>query len=135
MKKRDQEFTEKGKGDCMRAVLASLFGLELIQVPHFLMFSNEDWFNVYYYFLYSLGYDYLGRGKLDTHDLAEQETISRGISVTVPSKNLGPGTTHNVIVNSTGMVIHDPHPKKNYQDVNIISTNELIAWDIINRRK
>ena len=130
----DQKFTEKDRGDCMRAVIASLFELELIQVPHFALFGN-DWFQIYHCFLWSLGFEFNGTGYPDKNNLAEQTRVNGGISASVPSRNLGPDITHNVIVDLDGTVIHDPHPKKNYQNINVVLSNELISWDMIEPRK
>ena len=133
MKKVDQIFTTKGRGDCQRAVIASLFELELIQVPHFLLFDENVWLNVYCMFIKGMGYEFEGTGYLDTDTLKFQETIGGGISASVPSKNLGKGYSHAVIVNTEGLVIHDPHPSKNYQGVNVIETGELQNWDMISK--
>lgn len=36
-----QTIVDKGRGDCMRAAIASMFELDILQVPHFLMFGNK----------------------------------------------------------------------------------------------
>ncbi len=134
MKPVNQTIVEKGRGDCMRAVIASLFELELQQVPHFLLFGRK-WFQIYHHFLWSLGYEWKGTGYPKEDELIKQITVKGFISASVPSKTLGARIIHNVIVNSKGLVVHDPNPAKHWQDINVLETGDLQSWDNIKKRK
>jgi hypothetical protein len=50
---------DKDKGDCMQAVIASLFEKSIDEVPAFIEFG-EKWFSELYTFLRNNGYDYEG---------------------------------------------------------------------------
>lgn len=56
MKNIYQTIVEKGNGNCMQAALASLFDLNLNDVPHFLSYG-EDCFNVWRDFIKNQGYE------------------------------------------------------------------------------
>jgi hypothetical protein len=125
----DQKIIDGGTGDCERAVIASLFGLQLEQVPHFKLFPDDMWFNVYWYFLYGLGYEYLGWGKPER----QLEGVNGYVYAVVKSRTF-PGKTHAVIVDEAGTVIHDPNPNRAYLGVNVKGTAELVGWHIIKKR-
>jgi len=54
-----QTIVDKNHGNCIQAVIASLFELPLEKVPHFLEFGH-DWFSVFYAFIREQEYDYDG---------------------------------------------------------------------------
>lgn len=57
MKEVYQTIVDKNNGNCLQAATASLFELPLESVPHFISFG-DDWFKMYYEFLWSLGYEH-----------------------------------------------------------------------------
>lgn len=57
MKRVSQSDLSKERGDCQRACVASLFDLELEQVPNFRLFDEKVWWDVFCNFLFSIGYD------------------------------------------------------------------------------
>ena len=58
MKKVYQTIIDENKGNCMQAAIASLFDLELNDVPNFIGF--ESWFSPMYKLIQEQGYDYHG---------------------------------------------------------------------------
>lgn len=59
MNKVYQTIVDKGHGNCMQAVIASLLELPLEEVPHFLEFGDH-WFSEMHKCLNAHGYDYDG---------------------------------------------------------------------------
>jgi len=137
MKPAMQTITDKTRGDCHRAVIASLLDLEIEQVPHFRLFSDDTWCNVYVYFLMGCGYDFEGTGYFPKNTPRSEHLkdchIGGYVFATVPSKNYPPeeGITHAVVMDLDGLVVHDPHPGKAYQGINVIDTKELMHWALI----
>lgn len=126
MKPVDQQIIHGETGDCERAVIASLFNLQLEQVPHFMLYPREKWFNVYYFFLWGLGYQYLGWGNADR----QLEGIDGYVYAVVKSRTF-PGKTHAVISDEAGTVVHDPNPNRSFLGVNVKESGELVGWHII----
>jgi hypothetical protein len=128
----DQTIVCNKRGDCQRAVVASLFDLELNQVPHFRLFPDNQWWSVYWYFLYALGYEMKGTA-FAARRLADAPTINGFISAAVPSRTFE-GCNHAVIINPQGLVVHDPNPNKRWLHVSVVQTGELIEFDLIEKR-
>jgi len=128
MKFINQTIIDKNKGDCFRACVASLFDLEIIQVPHFILFNQ--WFPVYYHFLLSIGYDYKGSCNLNVNTLKENESINGLFLCTVNSKTFE-NCKHSVIINLESIVVHDPNPNKKWLGVNLINSYKSFTWDIL----
>lgn len=129
-----QSIVDKGRGDCMRAAVASLFDLELVQVPHFILF--ERYFEVYWAFLRGIGYSYKGCGyptgiKMG-HDIKHHGTIGGYVYGVVNSKTF-PGVTHAVVLDENGVVVHDPNPNQKWLGINTIETGELQYWHILGK--
>ncbi len=131
MNKVFQSTTELGRGDCMRAAVASMFELEIVQVPHFILFKDR-WFPSYSSFLNFLGYEIL----LFEYDLlpTRKNLINGCIMASVKSRTYD-GINHAVLINSVGRVIHDPNPNKLWLGENVIKGDELIFWDVIEKKK
>lgn len=143
----DQEIVDPGKGDCLRACYASLLELPLDAVPNFIR-HNHNWFNVLAQFLLALKWklDYISGHYYqdETRYYAKcpkkykrpstRYSLNGFFKATVKSRTFT-NVHHAVIIDKTGLVVHDPNPNKLYQDENIIKTNELISWDIITRIK
>lgn len=131
-----QSICDAGRGDCQRAAVASLFDLELEQVPHFRLYKDGQWFLVYYHFLMGIGYEFHGTSMAERHrDPARRnyDSIDGFFLATVPSRTID-GARHSVIINEKGMVVHDPNPNKRWLGINVIESGELIHVDIIEKR-
>jgi hypothetical protein len=136
----NQSICDKNRGDCHRAVIASLLDLEIEQVPHFRLFADDNWHHVYHGFLWGCGYEWEGTGHFPKFTPRSEHLkdchIGGFVDATVPSKNYPPesGITHAVVMDLDGLVVHDPHPGKKYQGVNVIETGELMHWELIKPR-
>ena len=130
-----QTMTHDNRGDCHRAAVASIFDLEITQVPHFRLFDEDTWGDVFYYFLWSLGYEFMGTAYLTAEDRPHRYADINGFHLaTVPSKTF-PDKTHAVIINNKGMVAHDPNPNQKWLGINVVNSGELLHWSIIERRR
>jgi len=129
----DQTVVDSGFGNCHQAVMASLFDLDITQVPNFILYPDTQWWTVYWYFIYGLGYEWVGTGYPGQHSLADTETINGSIEAVVPSRTF-PGKTHAVLIDSAGVVVHDPNPNKLWQGVNVLESGDLKSWSIIEKR-
>ncbi len=131
MKKVYQTVIDKGKGNCMQAGLASMFELDITQVPNLILYGKHEWFNVFWHFLLGIGYEYKGSIRRETPK--RKDLINGCVYATVKSKTFK-GAMHTVLINSVGRVIHDPNPNKKWLDINIIQTNEMISWLSIEKK-
>lgn len=130
----DQSVVDAGRGDCQRAVVASLLELELEQVPNFILFGDTVWFEVYNAFVWALGWQYEGcQEPGNGRDLLEEDSINGFFDATVDSKTL-PGKTHAVVIDLTGTIVHDPNPNKRWQGVNVLESGELKNWYMFSKR-
>lgn len=123
-----QTDTTKERGDCHRASVASLFNMEIDQVPNFRLFSDDLWWDVFCGFIWSIGYQVV-----DTvvDDLELKPTIDNCLLASIPS-NYGNGYSHQVVINTKGVVVHDPLPgnPNNGRDV----SDDLVYWSLIKKR-
>ena len=118
MKKVYQTIVHKEHGNCMQAVVASLFELELDQVPNFIELGDK-WFSEYMDFFKERGYDvcYIHRNRNHdtTQSLINIAKFDGGINgyfdATVKSQTLE-GVTHAVVINSDLNIVHDPNPNE-----------------------
>lgn len=117
MKKVYQVNVDKKYGDCMQAVIASLFELELKEVPEFIKFQ-ETWFFVMKKFFKDHGYhnlSYINRkDRMGTEFLKKVAKYDGGVNgyfyASVPSQLFGDGIGHAVVVDTDLNIIHDPSP-------------------------
>jgi len=124
-----QTICDRGKGDCLRACVASLLELEIEQVPHFIRYNN--WHASFIYFLASFGIQFNGTGRLSKLRFPEvSDTISGLVIAVVPSLNFEK-MTHVVLMDIRGNVVHDPSPKLSYNGHNIIESNTLSSWSLL----
>lgn len=128
----NQTIIDPGKGNCHQAIIASLFDLHITQVPNFVLYPDNLWMSVYYYFMYSLGYEYVGLGYPPKRNINIDEGINCYFDATVKSKTFK-NVYHAVLINSKGLVIHDPNPNKKWLHINIKETGELIYWMRFNK--
>lgn len=125
----DQTIVDAERGNCMQAVVASLLDLELEQVPNFVLFKKNLWFDIYYYFLYAMGWDCIGYKKFkgNRNALRIEDGINGLFDASVKSRTFK-NKTHAVIIDIKGVVVHDPNPLKTWLGVNVFETSELQGW-------
>lgn len=121
MKKVFQTIVDKGKGNCMQAVVASLFDLSLEEVPNFIEFDTIQQGNAHYELLKFLkkkkfDYCFINRNAhKDTEMLKKIAKFDGGINgyfyASVPSQTFENGT-HAVVIDSDLNIIHDPNPNQ-----------------------
>ncbi|MCX6282380.1 MAG: hypothetical protein NTU51_10495 [Bacteroidetes bacterium] len=119
MKKVYQKVIDKNTGDCMQAVIASLFEVELNDVPEFIKLG-EHWFWMMRKFFSDHGYPHLGyinRGMgIGTKLLKRVAKFDRGINgylyASVLSQNFADGCGHAVVVDTDLNIVHDPSPNQ-----------------------
>lgn len=124
-----QTNTTKGQGNCMQAAFATLFDLDLDQVPNFIKYSENQWFKVFRYFVESMGYPYNGCRQSDY--LKEGPNVNGYVKATVPSRTHGGEVTHSVIIDTNGLVVHDPNPNKLWLGENIVESGEMYDWWVL----
>ena len=133
MKAVDQTLVGKGMGNCMQAVLASLFEKELNETINVMDLPEDKWHIPFMEWIESIGYEYVGvmnsaDTKKETYsDLLSQVAVKDCFYGVVPSKNFK-RVTHSVIIDRKGVVIHDPNPKKQWQGVDVVDTGDLQYW-------
>lgn len=126
MKKVYQTIVDKDHGNCMQAVVASLFEKELGEVPNFIEFG-KDWCIKFMDYFWDLGYEptniyrYMTLTKKNEEERYSYEKMKKiveydgGIDgyfyATVPSQTFD-DRTHAVVVNKELNVVHDPNPNQ-----------------------
>ena len=140
MKKIFQQEYSLTRGDCQRACVASVFELEIEQVPHFRLYDDNAkvfdcnlWWSVYCGFIWSMGWEVLGTGSPDKNKLSDH-TINGLILACVPIQD-GNRPPHAVIIDSKGVVVHDPDKQQFWLGQNVLESGDLDSWDIIKKRE
>lgn len=159
MKKVFQTITDRGHGNCMQAAIASLFDLELDEVPNFIEYEN--WFEPIKLFLAERGYKFNGMIHSKNFSLLSTPTYEcfhekkwHKPSVMTPKKlykhegvnglfyasvlsprffnyESGFTATHAVIIDKDYNIVHDPNPA--YQEILNYPLAELLKYNgIIN---
>jgi hypothetical protein len=133
-----QTIVAKGKGDCLRACVASMFELEIEQVPHFVLY--KDWFNVFYQFLRIVDCEFEGTAYAFDEDdsdkkphLPSRDNLINGSIIAGVRSKTYKDAYHAVIINCSGKVIHDPNPNKKWLGINIIKTKQLRDWYMLKK--
>lgn len=158
MKKIFQTIVDRGSGNCMQAAIASLFDMELDEVPNFIEFNENAGFEVMK-FVHSLGYEYCnilrdtpGNGTEMLKKVAKFDGGVNGFFYASVNSQTFEGVSHAVIVNKDLEIVHDPNPnqkamKLTPSDVTMImpitdfiisKTGELISkdkWDSMNEEE
>lgn len=138
MKRIKQTIVCPKEGNCMQAVLASLFEVALedaIDPPSF----GHKWYSEMNKWLGKQGYSNEG-----THNYCEDsidETLAclkyspsvDGYWYGIVASKTFEGVTHAVIINEFGMVMHDPNPNGLWEGINVVRTKELISWYMIKK--
>lgn len=112
-----QTIVDKGNGNCLQAVVASLFEKDLEEVPHFIQYKSE-WFDRLSTFFQENGYD--GVMVINPNNVPEKQLklameYDGGVNgywcASVPSQTFETGT-HAVIVDKDLNIVHDPNPNQ-----------------------
>jgi hypothetical protein len=119
MKKVYQTIIDPGHGNCMQAVVASLFEMDLDQVPNFIELGDR-WFMEFRKFFIERGYEdpcSIHKYRHGTERLRSIAKFDGGVNgffyATVNSK-LFEDRQHAVIVDTDLNVVHDPNPNEIY---------------------
>lgn len=98
------------RGDCLRACFASIFELDLDEVPHFV--AQDDWWGCLTRWLKTRNLAIVERPYTVADDEATVWTPPSPIDV--PTVVTGPsprgGGIQHAVVAINGQVVHDPHP-------------------------
>lgn len=100
---------EQGRGNCLQACIASLLELPLEDVPHFTAMGEEWWFNMR---------DWFAERNLNVEWAATIVPFGAWHIASVVSPRFDDGTTHAVICNPDGEIVHDPHPDVDDPSIN-----------------
>ena len=123
----------KTKPDCLRACIASLFELHISQVPHFIMYPGEKTWDMFGGFIWSQGYYWKGTGYKDQHSFRDAPAID-GYYLACVRTGEKPRDTHSVIIDSKGLVVHDPHNGEKWKGTNIIESGDMLWWSLIEKQ-
>lgn len=125
MEKVYQSIVDKDKGDCMRAVIASLLEVELEDVPDFL--NRNGWLKIMLDFLkektghrftpISLSY-YSDEALFKILSDEEVDCFNGFFYASVPSRTYKDGS-HAVIIDRDFIVVHDPNPNQLWLNENV----------------
>lgn len=119
MKKVYQTVVDKHKGNCMQAVIASLFEKELEEVPNFIELGDTWLLDLLNYFK-EQGYPNVGlvnnpkinKANFSFKEVAKYDGGVQGFFyATVPSQTFK-GGTHAVVCNTNLKIVHDPNPNQ-----------------------
>jgi len=120
MKKIFQTVIDKTKGNCTQAAIASLFELELNDVPNFIEMENSKWYLEFMAFFVEQGYNTPTPFNINSHSFSKEEKLrilkhDQGVKgyfyASVPSQTYK-GVTHAVIIDQEMNVVHDPNPNQ-----------------------
>ena len=117
MKKVFQTIVSPNHGNCMQAVVASLFDLELEQVPNFIELGDR-WYSAIHGFFKDRGYGFNNinlHAWVDTQKLKEVARRDGGIEgylYGVVKSQTFEGGTHAVVVDTDLNIVHDPNPNQ-----------------------
>lgn len=159
-----QTIADKNKGNCMQAVIASLFDVELNEIPNFIEF--DSWFEPLYKIIQKFGYEYNGilyNKKYSTLNTPTHECYHKikwsKTTVLTPKRlykesgvngyfyagvyspkyfNWEDQITHAVIIDKDYNVVHDPNPSYkdifNYPLTSVLGYNGIIDVCLINKK-
>ena len=118
----NQTIVHGEKGDCLRASIASLFELDLQQVPHFMLFKCPiAWEDILSGFVWGMGYNWIANGDpTESKVIHSDQTINGLTEACVPSKTFG-GKHHSVLIDISGLVVHDPNPEMHTMELTLLN--------------
>lgn len=118
------------KGNCYQAAIASLFELQLNQVPNFIEYPDNEWVAVFNKFVADQGYEYSWHYANDDLSSNKGWSIGSGIS---PRSRKDCKLMHAVVCYD-GEIVFDPHPDRTgllggvvyYEVFTKLSTGDII---------
>lgn len=130
----DQTIVDSEKGNCMQAVLASLFEKTLDETINVIELPEESWFQDFISWV-NENTDFTFETIVNAHDdedytynaLKSLYAINGLFYGVVPSK-VFEGCSHAVLIDRNGIVVHDPNPNKLWQGIDAVKTGELEYW-------
>ena len=127
------EVYDKFKGDCLRASIASIFDLELCQVPHFRLFPDEQERFIVSGFYWGMGYDWVKVGNPGKEELKIEDSVNGFFEACVIS-SYGDDFTHSVVIDLNGVVVHDPNKNNSIKGENVFKNGALKWWTITKKQ-
>lgn len=136
MKKVYQSIVDAKNGDCTRAVIASLLDADLEMVPHFNRWNEirgGSWFEVLVHFMRGVGWQYenveyiVNAARQGELQFPLSGSINGYFYASVPSATFE-NTSHGVVMNTYGLVVHDVNPNEKWLGINIIETGQAKRW-------
>ena len=116
MKKVYQTIVDNTRGDCARAVVASLFEYDICDIPNFIETHHiRNMHQQIFDFYEARGYNpcFVHKRNKDTNELINVAKYDKGINgyfyASVPSQTFE-GVSHAVVVDSDLNIVHDPNP-------------------------
>ena len=100
----------------MRAVVASLFDLEIEEVPNFIALPEDSWFRTWRIFWNSNGYSSVSTCRVKGNEenakaIMKMDGGVNGYFFGVVDSQTFPGEcTHAVVIDSNMNIVHDPNP-------------------------
>ena len=134
-----QTVVGKGKGNCAQAAFASLLEVPLEEAINIMDYSIEEWHTPLCKWFDDIGYEWTVHSTPEEkdkayEDLKSQYAIKGCFYASVPSKNFK-NTTHAVIINRDGIVVHDPHPEQAWVDIDVVDSGDLNYWYLIDLKE
>lgn len=150
-----QEFVDVNKGDCMQAVIASLFEKTMNEVPKFI--ETENWFEPFYNYIGENDYKYCGmlhnryynqlwhtkadcfkKPRYSGHSIMSPKRLykEKGVNGLFYAGILSPkyfswgareDVTHAVIIDRDYNIVHDPNPE--YQNLYMYPLANLLRFN------
>lgn len=152
MKKLYQTIIDPVNGNCFQTAIASLFEVEIEEVPDLksVELSGGDWFAVYCKFIRTQGYELLGtiynpnRKGMKGDRMGEFKTRYVGVNGVFHASVYSPRyynphcekqVTHSILVDCDFNTIHDPNPNnqelKTYPESEKLKYNGILSVEII----
>ena len=127
MKKVDQTILDPKIGNCVQAVLASIFETPMDETINIIDHIDhpQSWAAPFMDWVKTQGYSYemfVGASEDipgDYERLKNESNIGGHFYASVDSKEYETGG-HAVVINDDGLVVHDPNPNKHWEGLNII---------------
>ena len=117
-------------GDCLRASTATLLNLHYDMVPHFGMYGSKDWYEVFYHFLWSIGYEVA----FQVGPSLKYEGVNGRVMMSVVSRSF-PNETHAVLVGEKSLrVVHDPNGPDGHWLGCKVTHDDIAGWYLITKR-
>lgn len=126
----NQTDSTKERGNCQQACVATLFNLELEQVPNFRLFDDDKWWPEFLDFIWGLGFEVIKY----VEDNSEIIPTVNGYVLGTIETGYGVEYGHQVIVDTKGLIIHDPMPNNPCNGKNVITDGTLKYWYLIKKQ-